>query len=68
MTPKEKAEELVSKIAPFVVGDSYSNLELTNAKKCALVAVDEIELALIENECGWNSEYWQEVKAEIEKL
>ena len=64
MTPKEKAEELCFKFQ----GDF--NLNWTMSKRCALIAVDEIikswDKDLYEN-CG-ASEYWQEVKIEIEKL
>jgi hypothetical protein len=59
MTAKEKAKELV---------DSYY-WELENdykAKQCALIAVDEI-LKLELND-GYDKEYWQQVKNEIEKL
>lgn len=70
LTPKEKAEELCFKFQ----GDFYMNW--TMAKKCSLIAVDEI----LKSGCtfpsnntyyGCNeeaSEYWLEVKQEIEKL
>ncbi len=58
---KEKAIELVNKYLQIYDG------RVIEAKKCALIAVDEIL-----NLC-WNGnlkakEYWQEVKQEIEKL
>jgi hypothetical protein len=58
MTPKEKAKDLVYKF--------WSELEIgfINSKKCALIAVDEI----LELNDGYDHEYWQEVKQEIEKL
>jgi hypothetical protein len=57
MTPKEKAKELVNKFCATRLYDEQ-------AKQCALISVDEI----IE-ECVWDwTEYWQEVKQEIEKL
>ena len=65
MTPKEKAIELFDKYDSFLYKE-YNNLE---AKKCALIAVDEIL-----NNDGFTkfdyylTEYWQEVKSEIEKL
>jgi hypothetical protein len=83
MTPKEKAEELFS---TYRYALSMPNAPLGEhkddvAKKCALVAVDEILEATkheyqIQYESGeWSreigykySEYWQEVKQEIEKL
>jgi len=60
MTPKEKAKELYDKMY------DYSLFE-EEAKRCALIAVDEI-LSLYK--ANWNIEntYWQEVKQEIEKL
>jgi hypothetical protein len=61
MTPKEKAIELVNKYLQIYDG------RVTEAKRCALIAVDEIL-----NLC-WNGnlkakEYWEEVKQEILKL
>jgi len=60
MTPKEKAEELIDKFTQ-TNGNSFF------AKECALIAVDEI-LKLELQEVYQNSDYWQEVKQEIEKL
>ena len=62
MTPKEKAIELVDKYIQ-TNGNSFF------AKQCALIAVDEI----INNDGftkfdDYLTEYWQEVKQEIEKL
>ena len=82
MTPQEKATELVEKFLPEIIGaDRYNfNLEDMNlfiAKKCALIAVDEIIKAnpiipltmMLESEAiDFAIEYWNEVKAEIEKL
>lgn len=78
MTPKEKAKELIKKFNPFVYchlgsgiltnTESYSAI-IHSAKQCALIAVDEIL-----NNDGFTqfdvylTEYWQEVKQEIEKL
>ena len=81
MTPKEKAEDLVAKydIKVEVIFTEHSipsiinaDMLFSSAKKCALVAVDEI----VHNIDGlddsvWYSNtysYWQEVKQEIEKL
>ena len=70
MTPKEKAGELYNKMY------DYSLFE-EEAKRCALIAVDEIlsELAYTQNsvEDAMNKiqvyiSYWQEVKQEIENL
>lgn len=56
MTPKEKAKELVFNY--YNLGLSYSK-----AKKCALIAVENLikYSPFMEN-------YWQEVKQEIKKL
>lgn len=65
MKPKEKAEELMLKYYNLIPMNTVSF-----AKQCALIAVEE----LIEEEDNYNngsfypSEYWQEVKQEIEKL
>ena len=59
MTPKEKAKELAIKFC------SPSDIVKPNIGSCrsALIAVDEIL-----NKDGYNNDYWQEVKQEIEKL
>ena len=80
MTPQEKAEELVDKyynILPFdkyvITKDedlSWEYNDWEEAKKCALIAVDEIMKVV-----GWEKmelgidrdNYWEEVKQEIEK-
>jgi len=62
MTPKEKARELVDSFKPYSDWNGFDlQIELLNAKQCALIAVDEI-LNIGE------VPYWQEVKQEIEKL
>jgi heterodisulfide reductase subunit B len=71
MTSKEKAIIFVNGF----VGETQDYLK---AKKCALIAVDEIleatkkqKAKLKPNHVEWYyyySEYWQEVKEEIEKL
>jgi len=71
MTAKEKAKakELVNSFRDYAYGYHDEN-ETYNAKKCALICVDEI----IEIQYGWCNtdgqpyKYWQEVKQEIEKL
>ena len=65
MTPKEKAEKLISKFSsklPFY----NANDNLSKAKQCALICVDEIQNTFKggENEIL----YWEEVKQEIIKL
>lgn len=73
MTPKEKANELVEKM--IIASDEESE---RIGKECALICVDEIiELTKI-NKPIWSrntlqtkfiySEYWLEVKQEINKL
>ena len=58
MTAKEKAEELFDKMAFEVCG--------TDAKICALIAVDEIIKESRDDE--YAEQYWQEVKQEIKQL
>jgi inorganic pyrophosphatase len=68
MEAKEKAEQLVNKMFNWIAGGSVIEYEM--AKECALIAVDE----LIEQEEKYNngsfypSNYWNEVKQEIENL
>ena len=76
MTPEEKAKELVYKFMPNVRGLIVSE-HRKYSKDCALIAVDEI-LTIMESDdkenldCYWiNSgkyKYWEQVKAEINKL
>jgi hypothetical protein len=75
MTPKDKANKLVDRMY-FIISNngqftgvhSIPN-KFTEAKKCALIAVDELW-----NESDYadgyyqRSVYWNEVKQEIEKL
>jgi hypothetical protein len=76
MTPKEKAEELVDKFRIISYG-KYSIPTKNKAKKCALIAVDEIiiqweyidtYLSDLGGELNPNLKYWYNVKQEIEKL
>ena len=66
LTPKEKAEELVNKCDETLEFSTPQRF----ARKCALIAVDEIIDALDFNQ--WQNakqiDYWKEVKQEIEKL
>jgi hypothetical protein len=66
MTPKEKALELVEQFASVLMHDEFYE----DSVMCALVAVDEIFEALDEHH--WENrivtEYYREVKHEIEKL
>lgn len=71
MTPKEKAEELVDKMYNVDINDSYDEraMQYQHATRCALIAVDEI----INND-GFTrhddslTEYWNQVKQEIENI
>jgi hypothetical protein len=74
MTPKEKAFELAHKFRLLEIRtseNSYMMISMADAKKCALVAVDEI-LDVIVTIYDYDFEklnpYWEEVKQEIEKL
>jgi hypothetical protein len=65
MTAKEKAEDLIDSF----VRDGYDLVMSEDmAKRCALIAVDEI--IKLPNAIGINDliEYWEQVKQEIEKL
>lgn len=72
MTPKEKAESLVSVMydVDFWDDEDQPTMQIHHAKKCALIAVDETLRALHFN--VWTNvdeiNYWKEVKQEIEKL
>jgi hypothetical protein len=78
MTPKEKAEELVDKFyqrlplkKDVITTQGDLSWEYDNwyeAKQCALIAVDEI-LDMVKHTPieDIETDYWQEVKQEIEK-
>jgi hypothetical protein len=59
MTAKEKAEELVNRMY------HYQWREKERAKQCALIACEEV-LGYMGADRG--TEFWEEVKREIEKL
>jgi hypothetical protein len=66
MTPKEKAEQLVRKYR----GTFFINMNLNDAKQCALIAVDEVIKEIL-NPIEFNLPrlmFWKEVKKEIEAL
>jgi hypothetical protein len=58
MTPQEKAKELLLKFMAIQFGD----FPTTDAKRCALIAVDEM-IELCES---YVTPYYQQVKQEIE--
>jgi len=78
MTPKQKAEELFKKyriiMFPIICnkniyhGESLFSDDM--AKKCALIAVDEIISINISTPTDYGASwtYWNQVKREIEKL
>lgn len=77
MTPKEKAEELISTFRPYV-GSTFrgtydEDIERINVKYCAIACMNEIISSMgkypddemhIDELCG-NVEYWQQVKKEL---
>jgi len=68
MTPKEKANELVSKFVSISLSqyvDLVDGIRIRLAKECALIAVDEI---FRNNTDESKHDYWINVKEEIEKL
>lgn len=78
--PKEKAKELVDTFYQTTPNETWIDEPLGEfmrtytawgqAKQCALIAVDEIIIALKEN--NWQNQkiidYYEQVKIEIEKL
>jgi hypothetical protein len=74
MTPKEKAQELVDGFKNIdieyndsIEGNCFMTMTKSDAKQCALIAVDEI-LSVIWINLDDEVDYWAEVKQEIEKL
>ena len=65
MTPKDKALELVQKYFKA----NHQPYGFKDAKQCALIAVDEILDMVKHTPIEFiETDYWQEVKQEIEKL
>ncbi len=66
MTPKEKAKELVEKF----LNEQNNSEEVSEAKQCALICIDEI-ISALENH-KWQNQYvidlYKELKQEINKL
>jgi hypothetical protein len=68
MTPKEKAKELVDKFLNLYTGITLGIAKRSWAKSSALISVDEIlDINSVDKDYDL-SNYWQEVKQEIEKL
>jgi len=76
MTPKEKATELVRKhIKVLSKDDVYADLYMADAKKCALISVDEVMVEAkcfdeyyigeTSNSADLREDYWNKVRNEI---
>jgi hypothetical protein len=65
LTVKNKAEKLVLSMHGIKNDPNYY-MSIDNAKKCALIAIDEI-LGMVDEESLY-FDYWSEVKEEIEKM
>ena len=68
MNPEQKAKELVESMFDCLYADG-----MYDAKRCAIVCVDEIIKAQqkvfeIMPDVDYNDEFWQDVKREIKKL
>ena len=72
MTPKEKAKELHSRFMKPVDDLHKYPMCFDTAKQCALICVETILIDVgaedFEDDELTNSNYWEEVKKEIEKL
>lgn len=81
MIPEDKAVELVGKykglVYPYMgsgmlTNEQDDNVILSNAKICALIAVDEITAEIYQLTPVYNFDkahnYWETVKSEINKL
>ena len=68
MSPKEKAEELVTKM--YVNQWRNNTMEYKTAKQYALIAVNEIIKAMRKGipEIDYGTGYWSDVRKQIEKL
>jgi hypothetical protein len=72
MTPKEKAEELFNKFRTEILSFLGDKMKDKNAKRCALVAVDELikihYLLTTTHDTSPSIIYWKDVKQELENL
>lgn len=74
MTPKEKALELINKYYHLKKRPLFTFWkDISYAKKCSLIAVNEIMIAIpdaSDDDSPYNHElvYWQQVKQEIQQL
>ena len=73
MTPKEKAKYIVDRMYYTIsnngsyMGENSIPHKWEEAKKCELIAVDEI-IKVLNSDINPLVNYWYEVKQEIEKL
>jgi len=77
-SPKEKAEQLVENFKIFVIGVTDSIIEKQNAKRCAIITVEEILKLDIETTYLYKQKkgytiythisFWKEVINEIKNL
>jgi general stress protein 26 len=65
MTPRKKANDLVLEMHR-IENDPEHYMSIDNAKKCALVAVENI-IGMVDEESLY-SQYWDEVREEILKM
>lgn len=67
MTPKEKADSIFQQMYKILW---HTNSDPIHCKQCALIAVDELieEQEKYNNGSFYPSNYWNEVKIEIEKI
>jgi len=71
MKPQEKAQELINSFSPHAKNwDCFYDIPLdeNHAKKCALIAVDEIMSTIDAEDHVILYNYWQTVRNELEKL
>ena len=71
MTPKEKANELVDKMLESLYDNgslSFKRILFAKAKQCALIAVDEVLQYSKAHGFIELTEYYEEVKKEIENI
>lgn len=70
MTAELKAKHLLAKMTTNTDDDSVLMYKNPYAKQCALIAVDEILKTNIDSSIYGTSftDYWQQVKQEIQKL
>lgn len=73
MSPKEKAFQLLGRYETLDIennnsglGGLYTQMSKHDAKYCALICVDEVLKSILFYQS--QTEYWEQVKQEIEKL